>query len=117
MNALLRSFFKLFQGLHDARTHGAQLLCANLTPDQLWQLKERKYFEVTGGTSGTCYRIYDSFAINVDQLDENKKVVRKWCFTPEGSLVRGDVLLAQKLALELFEDEALSIANGYPPQR
>jgi hypothetical protein len=30
---------------------------------------------------------------------------------PQGGLVVGDVLLAQKLALELFESEARAVAN------
>ena len=34
-----------------------------------------------------------------------------WCFFPEGNLVTGDVMLAQKVALELFETDALKIAN------
>jgi len=36
---------------------------------------------------------------------------------PEGNLVRGDNLLAQKLALELFETEALSCANKFPAEK
>jgi hypothetical protein len=37
-------------------------------------------------------------------------VVAKWCFGPRGNLVVGDVLLAQKIALET-ELEALAKAN------
>jgi len=33
---------------------------------------------------------------------------------PEGQLAIGDVMLAQKVALELFESEALMIANRTP---
>jgi hypothetical protein len=32
---------------------------------------------------------------------------------PQGRLVAGDVMLAQKVALELFENEALRIANRF----
>ena len=32
---------------------------------------------------------------------------------PEGHLVAGDVMLAQKLALELFESDTLKIANKF----
>ena len=71
------------------------------------------YFEVTGGGSGNRYRIHDCAAINVHQLDRSSKIVRKWCLTPEGSLASGDVLLAQKIALELFEKDALSVAKPY----
>jgi hypothetical protein len=34
-----------------------------------------------------------------------------WCFVPKGSLVTGDVMLAQKIALETFECRALAVAN------
>ena len=36
-----------------------------------------------------------------------------WCFHPADALPLGDVLLAQKTALELFEYDALRIANSY----
>jgi hypothetical protein len=35
----------------------------------------------------------------------------RWCFAPEGRLAVGDVLLAQKIALETMEIKALEIAN------
>jgi hypothetical protein len=41
--------------------------------------------------------------------------VRTLCFMPEGRLGVGDILLAQKLALELFEDEAVKAANKALP--
>ena len=37
------------------------------------------------------------------------------CFAPEGGLVVGDVMLAQKLALELFESDTLKVANRLSP--
>ena len=36
------------------------------------------------------------------------------CFMPEGHLAVGDVLLTQKLALELFESETLKVAHRAP---
>ena len=114
MYALLRTFLARFQQVSDAEARGTQLLHANLTPSQLQQLKHRAYFEVIGGTSGSLYRIHDAASINIDELDAGRKLVQKWCFMPEGSLARGDVLLTQKVALELFEYEALSIARPYP---
>jgi hypothetical protein len=38
-----------------------------------------------------------------------------WCFVPSGSLVAGDVMLAQKVALEAFECEALAVAKRFVP--
>ena len=114
MNAVLRILRWFFRDVGDARTRGERLLRANLSATQLRQLDDVNYFEVTGGASGRRYRIRNTFRINVDELDEQRKVVRKWCFSPEGNLVCGDVLLAQKLALELFEWDALAVANRYP---
>jgi hypothetical protein len=36
-----------------------------------------------------------------------------WCFVPEGGLVAGDVMLAQKIALETNERAALAVANRF----
>jgi hypothetical protein len=117
MNAMLRALRWLLRDIRDARTRGEQLLRANLSEAQRRQLDEFNYFEVTGGASGNLYRIRNTFSINVDELDERRTVVRKWCFGPEGNLVRGDVLLAQKVALELFEHDALAVANRYPAEQ
>jgi hypothetical protein len=46
------------------------------------------------------------------QFDPDGHPVQQWCFAPEGSLAVGDVLLAQKIALETMEAKALAIANG-----
>lgn len=49
--------------------------------------------------------------MNVYQLDKSGAYTCVWCFFPSGGLVVGDVMLAQKLAIELYEDEALASAN------
>ncbi len=36
-----------------------------------------------------------------------------WCFAPKGYLVAGDVMLAQKIALETDERGALAVANRF----
>jgi hypothetical protein len=36
-----------------------------------------------------------------------------WCFVPRGQLVPGDVMLAQKIALETNETAALAVANRF----
>jgi hypothetical protein len=38
-----------------------------------------------------------------------------WCFVPKGYLVPGDVMLAQKIALERDELAALAVANRISP--
>ena len=49
--------------------------------------------------------------MNIVELAANGRVNRRWCFAPEGALATGDVMLAQKIALETFELNALAIAN------
>ncbi len=36
-----------------------------------------------------------------------------WCFAPAGYLVAGDIMLAQKIALETDESGALAVANAF----
>jgi hypothetical protein len=73
--------------------------------------------DVVGGDTGRRYRIYRAHSLNIAELDEEGRCVMVWCFMPEGDLVRGDNMLAQKLALELFETEALARSNRFPPSK
>ena len=90
---------------------------ANLTPEQLQQYEEHCYFDVIGGETGHRYRIRHGKVMNIDELDANGSRISKRCLFPVGDLVVGDVMLAQKIALELFEMEALAIANMFPSMR
>jgi hypothetical protein len=49
--------------------------------------------------------------MNLDELDERGTRTAAWCFGPEGELPIGDVMLAQKIALENNERAALALAN------
>jgi hypothetical protein len=95
-----------------AAAKGADLLRSWLSPEQaeLWD-SGKHYFYVTGCDTGICYRIRRGMTMNIDELDSHGKVVAHWCFGPQGALVTGDVILAQKIALETMELEALSKAN------
>jgi hypothetical protein len=42
--------------------------------------------------------------------------VTGWCFVPRGPLVAGDVMLAQKIALETDESGALAVAKNFTPR-
>src|SRR5580658_2674636 len=53
-----------------------------------------------------------SAVMNIQQLDQSGRCIMRWCFMPKGELVRGDVLLAQKIALETMEGKALAVANS-----
>ena len=53
---------------------------------------------------------------NVYQLDDAGRPKVGWCFLPAGQLVAADIMLAQKIALETNEHNALAVANGFPPR-
>jgi hypothetical protein len=82
-----------------------------LSPEQAQQYRSYRYFEVIGSDTGKRYRIRHGRMMNIDELDSVGKRVCEWCFLPEGQLAAGDVMLAQKIALETFESQALAVAN------
>jgi hypothetical protein len=94
-----------------AHHRGIALLKENLSPDQLAQYEQHAFFEVMGGNTGRRYRIRHGRSMNIDQLDKHGRRVCGWCFFPKGNLVAGDIMLAQKFAIELFEADALKTAN------
>jgi hypothetical protein len=96
------------------RTRSLQLLESKLSPLQRQQWRRHRYFDVIGGKTGRRYRIQEGRLSNVAQLNARGQCVRLLCFEPEGVLPIGDVMLAQKIALELFEFEALAVANKSP---
>jgi hypothetical protein len=98
----------------EARERGVRLLKENLTPAQRDQYEKSGYFDVTGGETGTLYRIRHGSQMNVEQLDARGRRVCVLCFVPEGDLVLGDIMLAQKIALELLESDAIAVANKMP---
>lgn len=91
-----------------------RLLNSNLSQQQRDQLEKRGHFEVTGGSTGRRYRIRHGQQMNVEVLDRKGKPAFVLCFVPEGHLADGDIMLAQKIALELFENEAITVANKIP---
>ena len=100
----------LWRGL-GAEARGTKLLKRNLSPEQLQQYKQHRHFDVIGGETGKRYRIRPGTSLNIDEYDAKGGKVTSWCFVPEGRLATGDVMLAQKFALELFEDDALAVAS------
>src|SRR2546429_6671673 len=84
-----------------------QLLVGNLSPSQCEQYRTHGYFEVVGRDTGTRYRIHHGYQMNVEELDPRGRHIRWLCFLPEGRIPVGDVMLAQKIALELFEADAI----------
>ena len=99
------------QARAQAEERGFALLQVWLSPEQAEQWASRRAFEVLGCDTGTRYRITCGTALNVHQLDRAGRRVAKRCFVPEGTLVTGDILLAQKIALETMESQVLKLAN------
>jgi hypothetical protein len=72
-------------------------------------------FGVVGCDSGKRYRIYGGTAQNVFEVDDSGWLKVGLCFIPSGELVAGDVMLAQKIALETDEIGALAVAHRFGP--
>jgi hypothetical protein len=100
------------QSRRNAEERADELLRSWLTWEQRRQWRSSRAFEVIGCDTGTRYRITQSAVMNVQQLDESGRCIVHWCFMPKGELARGDVLLAQKIALETMERKTLAVANS-----
>jgi len=81
-----------------------------LSSDQLVQYEQNRWFEVVGSKTGKRYRIQERQQQNVYELDAEGRPIRGWCFMPKGGLATGDVMLAQKIALETDEKGAMQVA-------
>ena len=91
----------------DAETKSRILLREWLTPEQLAQYARNRCFEVIGSKTGKRYLIQEGRQQNVFELEPP---FRGWCFIPDGSLATGDVMLAQKIALETDEEGTMKVA-------
>jgi hypothetical protein len=106
----------LFRSARNANTpevRGLRLLRSWLSPAQLAQFDAKGYFDVAGGESGKTYRIKFGICANILELSEDGTPKVGWCVVPDCCLVAGDVMLAQKIALEAFEGAALAKANKF----
>jgi hypothetical protein len=88
-----------------------------LSLEQLAQMETKGHFEVIGSKTGKRYRIYSGTLQNVYELDKKGRPVRGWCFAPEGYLPAGDVMLAQKIALETDEADTMKVALPFWVER
>jgi hypothetical protein len=108
---LARSRRRMRYDIRAAR--GIALLREWLSPEQRAQFDAFKCFDVTGCKSGKRYRIQHGVSTNIHELDDGGHPVMGWCFVPAGDLVPGDVMLAQKIALETNESGALAVAQQF----
>lgn len=67
--------------------------------------------------SGKRYRINYGTGTNIIEIGADGKPILGWCFIPSEYFVAGDVMLAQKIALETRENAALAIANRFSIHR
>jgi hypothetical protein len=95
----------------EAEARAVQLLARNLTRAQRERYETCRYFDVIGGDTGARYRIRHGYQMNVELLDREGRRSQIWCFVPKHGLPAGDIMLAQKIALELFEPEAIRVAK------
>jgi hypothetical protein len=107
----MRERQKTIKDIRKAR--GITLLREWLSPEQQAQFDTSKCFDVIGCDSGKRYRIRHGTGTNIHEIDAAGRPIMGWCFVPNGELVAGDVMLAQKIALETNERAALAAANRF----
>ena len=116
--ARFRALRELYESYIAERTpdgRARRLLREWLSPEQRRQFEAEGRFEVIGSRTGKRYRIFSGSCANVYELDAMGEAVMGLCFVPAGGLAAGDVMLAQKIALETCEAEALTKAHKFPP--
>lgn len=96
-----------------AEEKSQKLLCAWLSAAQRLEFSERNGFTVRGEATGRRYLIRPWRSYNVYELDEGGEPVAALCFAPRGCRATGDIMLAQKIALECDERAALKVANRH----
>jgi hypothetical protein len=108
-----REFYDWYQRPGKTEMRGRKLLREWLSSEQLAQYDAHNYFEVTGCYTGKRYRIKHGVGMNIYELDRAGRPQVGWCFVPNAHLVAGDVMLAQKIALETDELGALAVARNF----
>jgi hypothetical protein len=113
---LARSFREWCLAPYIREQRGLKLLREWLSQEQLAQYDAHSYFDVTGCHTGKRYRICHGNGANSIELDDAATPRTGWCFVPSDYLVAGDVMLAQKIALETDEGGALAVAQNFTPR-
>ncbi|UGY14420.1 hypothetical protein [Bradyrhizobium septentrionale] len=114
LRATMAAIWERWQAYERKEARGLALMSAWLSPEQRSQFEKCNRFDVIGSESGKRYRICYGTSTNVYEMDGSDRVVLGWCFRPAGSLVAGDVMLAQKIALETDERATLMVARPFP---
>ena len=114
LHATLLAIRDRWQAFEKVEARGMALLSRWLSPEQRSEFEKYKRFDVIGSESGKRYRICYGTSTNVYEMDDRGRIVVGWCFRPVGALVAGDVMLAQKIALETDERATLMVARPFP---
>jgi hypothetical protein len=89
-----------------------QILLDHLTPEQRDTVEKNGWFVIEGGITGKRYKIKSGgVAGNIEELDDNGKMIAKYCCHLSHVFPQSDHHLAQKLMLEWNESEFLRLAN------
>ena len=112
----LRHLYRKVLGEITKHARGMRLMRDWLSPDQRAEFDDKGTFEVVGCDSRKRYRIYRGERMNVFEIDDAGQLKVCLCFIPYGQLVVGDVMLAQKIALETDENGALAVAKRFLPR-
>jgi len=99
----VRQLYQKFLSENSREARGLWLMRDWLSPSQRLQFDRSGSFDVIGSDSGKRYRVYSEMVPNVHELDDAGRPTVGLCFIPLGRLVVGDVMLAQKIALETDE--------------
>jgi hypothetical protein len=83
----------------------------NTQPEQMFSgvLPEADIEHGVGSSEGLNHGV----GMNIYELDRAGRPQVGWCFVPSVDLVAGDVMLAQKIALETDELGALAVARNF----
>jgi hypothetical protein len=112
----LRGLYRSFTEQNGPEERSRRLLRDWLSPAQRAQFDANNYFEVTGSHTGRRYRVQFGTLSNVVELDASGQPAIGWCFVPDRALTTGDVMLAQKIALETDEAVVLALAHRFSPR-
>lgn len=111
----LRQLYHSFVRENSPEAKGRALLRQWLTPAQRRPFEEQGHFDVVGCATRRRYRVQYGSIANVQEIDFDGNSGGILCFAPEGYLVPGDIMLAQKIALEADELAALAVATRLAP--
>jgi hypothetical protein len=118
---LSRYEIRRLRGLDQVRRRGdpqkraMRLLRSLLTPTQLWWLRQRRHFLITGATTGHVYRLnpYFGHTSRVTKHGSRWFVHTRFCLhDPEVLLPPADVMVGHLLLLRADEPRFLELANA-----